>query len=366
MPASQHQSPKSDIEISQAAKKRLILDVAKRASRHRAGKSRTLRPLQGQGVDGFHQIAAEQAERQAHSRLRHHADAGGRRQDHDDGRADRRAQLYRQEGDAVPARAVARPVIRRQGRRRRRRLCPGRADGGHQSPLHRRLPRHHLGQQPARRAARQSHLLGQCARHRRAPRGVAPRARHERSRAALDRVVARRRCQRLSARGRFRHHRRLGSHGDLLPRPRSRRSQEAARQYRRRLYARPQADPRLRPQGAWRHDRAAQGGAGAEPGADARRHAGLHPRRSVRQYRAWLQFGAGDDHRAEARRLRRHRSRLRRRSRRREVHGHQMPQGRHRAVLRGAGRHHPRAQDARRRQEGRPQDRESRRRSKPA
>src|SRR6201995_5811956 len=29
MPASQHQSPKSDIEISQAAKKRLILDIAK-------------------------------------------------------------------------------------------------------------------------------------------------------------------------------------------------------------------------------------------------------------------------------------------------------------------------------------------------
>ena len=29
MPASQHQSPKSDIEISQAAKKRPILDVAK-------------------------------------------------------------------------------------------------------------------------------------------------------------------------------------------------------------------------------------------------------------------------------------------------------------------------------------------------
>src|ERR1700683_791921 len=29
IPASQHQSPKSDIEISQAAKKRLILDIAK-------------------------------------------------------------------------------------------------------------------------------------------------------------------------------------------------------------------------------------------------------------------------------------------------------------------------------------------------
>ena len=171
-------------------------------------------------------------------------------------------------------------------------------------------------------------------------------------------VLARRRRQRLSARGRFRHHGRLGSDGDLLPRPRSRRSQEAARQYRRRLYPRPQAGPRQRSQGARRHDGAAQGGAGAEPGADARRHAGLHPWRPVRQYRAWLQFGAGDDDRAEARRLRGHRSRLRRRSRRREVHRHQMPQGRHRADLRGAGRHHPRAQDARRRQEGGPQDRE--------
>ena len=29
MPASQHQSPKSDIEISQAAQKRRILDIAK-------------------------------------------------------------------------------------------------------------------------------------------------------------------------------------------------------------------------------------------------------------------------------------------------------------------------------------------------
>ena len=29
MPSSQHQNPKSDIEISQAAKKRPILDVAK-------------------------------------------------------------------------------------------------------------------------------------------------------------------------------------------------------------------------------------------------------------------------------------------------------------------------------------------------
>ena len=36
------------------------------------------------------------------------ADAGGRRQDHDDRRARRRAQPHRQEGDDLPARAVAR------------------------------------------------------------------------------------------------------------------------------------------------------------------------------------------------------------------------------------------------------------------
>ena len=47
-----------------------------------------------------------------------------------------------------------------------------------------------------------------------------------------------------------------------------------------------------RPQGARRDDGAAQGRARAQPGADARRHAGLHPRRPVRQHRAWLQLGA--------------------------------------------------------------------------
>ena len=154
-------------------------------ARHRPGKSRALRPLQGQGVDGLRQVAAKQAERQADPGLRDHADAGRRRQDHDHGRPDRRAQLHRQEGNAVPARAVARAVVRHERRRRRRRLRPGGADGGHQSALHRRLPRHHLGEQSARGDARQSHLLGQRARHRRAPRRLAPRARHERPRAAL-------------------------------------------------------------------------------------------------------------------------------------------------------------------------------------
>ena len=80
---------------------------------------------------------------------------------------------------------------------------------------------------------------GNCARHRLAPRRLAPRHGHERPRAARDRLLARRRRQRLSARGRLRHHRGVGGHGDLLPRQRSRRPEEAARQHHRRLHPRP-------------------------------------------------------------------------------------------------------------------------------
>ena len=58
MPASQHQNPKSDIEISQAAKKRPHPRHRQGKARHRAGESRALWPLQGQGLDGLHQVAA--------------------------------------------------------------------------------------------------------------------------------------------------------------------------------------------------------------------------------------------------------------------------------------------------------------------
>ena len=328
MPASQHQNP--EIRHRNLAGRQEAAHPRHRQgkARHRGREPRPLRPLQGQGVDGLRQVAQGQEERQADPGHRDLADAGGRGQDHHHGRPHRRAQSHRQEGDAVPARAVARPVVRHEGRRRRRRLRPGDPDGGHQPPLHRRLPRHHLGAQSALGADRQSHLLGQCARHRQPPRRLAPRHGHERPRAARDRLLARRRRQRLSARGRLRHHGGVGGDGDLLPRQRPRRPEGAARQHHRRLYPRPQADPRQGPQGARRDDRAAQGGDRAEPGADAGRHARLHPRRPVRQHRAWLQLGGRDHDRAQARRLRRHRSRLRRRSRRGEVHRHQVPQGR--------------------------------------
>ena len=63
-----------------------------------------------------------------------------------------------------PARTLARPLLRHEGRRRRRRLCAGRADGSDQPALHRRFPRHLRRAQSARGDDRQSHLLGQPAR----------------------------------------------------------------------------------------------------------------------------------------------------------------------------------------------------------
>ena len=75
-------------------------------------------------------------------RHRDHADAGGRGQDDDVGLAD--AGL-RQASASAPSlclrEASLGPVFGDQGRRRRRRLRAGRADGGHQPPLHRRHPR---------------------------------------------------------------------------------------------------------------------------------------------------------------------------------------------------------------------------------
>ncbi len=64
--------------------------------------------------------------------------------------------------------------------------------------------------------------------------------RHERPRAAPGRLVAGRRRQRLPARGRVRHHRRLGDHGDPVPVAVARRSAAPPRQHHRRR------DPRAR------------------------------------------------------------------------------------------------------------------------
>ena len=196
------------------------------------------------------------------------------------------------------------PVLRRQGRRRRRRLRAGRADGGHQPPFHRRLQRDRAREQPARGAARQPHQPRQRARHRHPPHPVEARGRHERPRAARHRRRARRHGERLSARGRLRHRGRLRGDGDLLPVDLGRGPEAAARQHRRRLHEGPETGDRARPEGARRDDGAAEGRARAEPGADAREQPGVRPRRAVREHRARLQLGDRDAVGAQARRLR--------------------------------------------------------------
>ena len=83
-----------------------------------------------------------------------------------------------------------------------------------------------------------------------------------------------------------------------------------------------------RHQGARRDGSAAQGSDCAESRADAGGHARLHPRRPVRQHRARLQLGGRHHDRAQACRLCRDRSRLRRRLGRGKIPRHQVPQGR--------------------------------------
>ena len=97
-------------------------------------------------------------------------------------------------------------------------------------------------------------------------------------------------------------------------------------------------------QGRRRDGGAAEGRDQAQSGADARAQSRLHPWRPLRQHRAWLQLGDGDQAGAEARRLCRDRGRLRRRSGRREILRHQMPQGRAEARRRGGRRDGARAQ----------------------
>ena len=100
------------------------------------------------------------------------------------GRPDPGPRAHRQGPAPVPARALARPGVRHQGRRRRRRHDPGGADGGPEPPLHRRHPRDRRGEQPARRAARRLDPARQPAQDRRAAGRLEARARHERPRPA--------------------------------------------------------------------------------------------------------------------------------------------------------------------------------------
>src|ERR1700682_1136777 len=150
MPASQHVNPKSDIEISQAAKKRPILDIA----RERLG------------------IAPEDLDPYGHYKAKLSMDFVKSLQGKPNGKLILVSAITPTpagEGKTTTTVGLT-DALNSIGKKAmlclRGRLCPGDSDGGHQPPLHRRLPRHHLGEQSARGAARQPHLLGQCARHR--------------------------------------------------------------------------------------------------------------------------------------------------------------------------------------------------------
>ena len=228
----------------------------------------------------------------------------------------------------MPARGLARPRLRHQGRRGRRRLRAGRADGGSQPPLHRRHARDLGRQQPAGGLPRRARHARQRARHRPALDLVAALRRHERPRAAPDHHRPRRRHQRLAARDGLRHHGRLRGHGDPRARARSDRPAPAARLDHGGL------QPRRRSCHGRGHrlrgldDRPAQGRDHAEPRADARGPAGVRALRPVREHRARQLVADRRPHRAQDGRLRDHGVGLRRGHGHAEVHGHRLPPGR--------------------------------------
>ena len=126
---------------------------------------------------------ASTAGREADRRHCDHADEGRRGQDDDVRVADAGPRSHRQASCALPARGVARAGVRDQGRRGRRRLHAGRADGGHEPPLHRRHPRDRRREQPARGDARGAPPARQQARRRPADDQLAALHRHQRPRA---------------------------------------------------------------------------------------------------------------------------------------------------------------------------------------
>ncbi len=145
MPAEQHQKPKSDIDIAQAAKMRPIMELAK----EKLGiEAKNLEPY-GHYKAKVSMDYIKSLEGKPNGKLIlvtaiNPTPAGEGKTTTTVGLTDalnfigKKAMLCLRE-------ASLGSLLRRQRRRCRRRLCPGRADGRHQPPFHRRFPRHHLG-----------------------------------------------------------------------------------------------------------------------------------------------------------------------------------------------------------------------------
>ena len=314
----------SSLEIAQEATLRPIAEIAEELG---------LQPdeydlygqVQGQGRPVGRGPARGPARRKARLRHRDHADEGRRGQDDDLRLAHAGARPHRPAGGALPARGLARPRLRDQGRRGRRRLRAGRPHGGPEPPLHRGHPRDRGGQQPARGHARGAPPAREQARHRPALDQLAALRRHQRPRAPADHGRARRARERLPARDRVRHHRGLRGHGHPGRGPGPPRPAQATRCDHGRLHVGGRARRRRAAPGGGGDDRPPQGRDQAEPRADAGRPGRVRPLRAVRQHRARQQLARGGPGRAEARRVRRHRVRLRLGHGHGEVPRHRLP-----------------------------------------
>ena len=195
----------------------------RRVGRDPRRRARALRSVPREGRPLDPRPAGRPARRQADHHDRDHADEGRRGQDHHVALAHAGHGEDRQGRRALPARALDGTGVRHQGRRHRRRLRAGRADGGHQPPLQRRLPRGHGGPQPAGVGARRLALLRQPAGDRPHQHHVAADARRERARAPVHGHRPRRQDARRPARERVRDHRRVRGDGGARARVRSRR-----------------------------------------------------------------------------------------------------------------------------------------------
>ena len=143
----------SSLEIAQAATLRPILDVADELGLEHDEVEPYGRYKAKVDLSVIDRLA-DRPGREADQRHRHHADARGRGEDDDVGLAHPGSRRPRPQAGPVPARGLARPGLRRQGRRGGRRLRAGRPDGGPEPPFHRRPARDHGREQPPRRAHR--------------------------------------------------------------------------------------------------------------------------------------------------------------------------------------------------------------------
>ena len=180
----------SDIAIAQAAKMRPIQDVAAELG---LGPDDILPYGRYKAKISAEVVARGQAQGAAGAGHRHQSDAGRRGEEHRHGRREPGAPPAGQEGGRLPS-ASRRSVRCSASRAGRRAAATRRCVPMDEINLHftGRLPRHHLGAQPAVGDARQPPAPGERAQPRPPPDHLAPHDGHERPVAPLDRDQPRR------------------------------------------------------------------------------------------------------------------------------------------------------------------------------